>query len=79
MLQLGAQKAIAFMQPDEIETELEDLPNDFYELTIEEVRKLYHDLQQDRLVIESSPLMTAKQRLELEEQVKDKNNLFIDK
>ncbi|KAM3966275.1 tether containing UBX domain for GLUT4 isoform 1-T2 [Aphomia sociella] len=61
---LGTQKAIAFMQPDEMEAELEDLPNDFYDLTIEEVRKLYHDLQQQRLQLENTPLLTATKRNE---------------
>ncbi|XP_059054017.1 tether containing UBX domain for GLUT4 [Achroia grisella] len=61
---LGAQKAIAFMLPDVIEDEPEDLPNDFYDLTIEEVRKLYHDLQQHRLELENTPLITANKRQE---------------
>lgn len=61
---IGTQKAIAFMQPDDTEDELEDLPNDFYDLTIEEVRKLYHDLQQHRLELENTPLITANKREE---------------
>lgn len=65
---LGAQKAIAYMQPDEIEAELEDLPDDFYDLTVEEVRKLFRDLQQHRVVLENTPLTTTQQRAELEKQ-----------
>ncbi|KAJ0178277.1 hypothetical protein K1T71_006100 [Dendrolimus kikuchii] len=62
---LGAQKAIAFMQPEAFEDEMEDLPDDFYELTIEEVRKLYNDLQQQRLSLENTPLITASKRDEI--------------
>ncbi|XP_063828194.1 tether containing UBX domain for GLUT4 [Ostrinia nubilalis] len=65
---LGTQKAIAFMQPEEALEELDDLPDDFYELTIEEVRKLYHDLQQNRLELENTPLVTASKKQALEQQ-----------
>lgn len=57
------------MQPDNIQDELNDLPDDFYELTIEEVRKLYHDLQQNRIELENTPLITAGQRELTEKQV----------
>lgn len=59
---LGNHKAIAFMQPDSIEEELEDLPDDFYELSVEEVRKLYHSLQQNRIILENTPLLSSAQR-----------------
>lgn len=59
---VGTQKAIVFMQPDTQEDEIEDLPDEFYELTIEEVRKLYNDLQQHRLQLENTPLITSVQR-----------------
>ncbi|KAL0822516.1 hypothetical protein ABMA28_004567 [Loxostege sticticalis] len=65
---LGTQKAIAFMQPDHVQEELDDLPDDFYELTIEEVRKLYHDLQQNRLELENTPLLTASKKQSVEQQ-----------
>ncbi|XP_049874062.1 tether containing UBX domain for GLUT4 isoform X2 [Pectinophora gossypiella] len=63
---LGAQKAIAFMQPDSAEDELSDLPDDFYELTIEEVRKLYKDLQEQRLALENEPLITSAQKQDIQ-------------
>lgn len=66
---MGTQKAIAFMQPDHVQEELDDLPDDFYELTIEEVRKLYHDLQQNRLELENTPLLTASKKQSVEQQV----------
>ncbi|XP_050664406.1 tether containing UBX domain for GLUT4 [Leptidea sinapis] len=62
---VGSQKAIAFMQPDEAQDELSDLPDDFYELSIEEVRKIYHELQQKRMEMENTPLMTTSKRAEL--------------
>ncbi|XP_014368869.2 tether containing UBX domain for GLUT4 [Papilio machaon] len=65
---LGAQKAIAFLPPDGMEDELQDLPDDFYDLTIEEVRKIYHDLQQQRLQLENMPLLTSTQKGEMERQ-----------
>ncbi|XP_053606325.1 tether containing UBX domain for GLUT4 [Plodia interpunctella] len=66
---LGAQKAIAFMQPDETEDELDDLPDDFYELTVEEVRKLYHELQKNRMELENTPLLTCNKREESAKQI----------
>ena len=68
ILQLGAQKAIAFM-PGDTEDELNDLPDDFYELTVEEVRKLYSELQQRRLELENNPLLTSSQRDVFDKQV----------
>ncbi|CAH0694121.1 unnamed protein product [Spodoptera exigua] len=65
---LGAQKAIAFMQPDSIEEEIEDLPDDFYELTVDEVRRLYHDLQQHRISLENTPLVSSTKQKEIDEQ-----------
>ncbi|KAG6462699.1 tether containing UBX domain for GLUT4 isoform X2 [Manduca sexta] len=65
---LGTQRAIAFMPPDGGEDELEDLPDDFYDLTIEEVRRLYNDLQQHRLQLENTPLITTTKREELTKQ-----------
>ncbi|XP_068618408.1 tether containing UBX domain for GLUT4 [Battus philenor] len=65
---LGAQKAIAFMQPDEMEDESHDLPDDFYDLTIEEVRKIYHDLREQRIKLENTPLMTSSQKANIEKQ-----------
>lgn len=59
------------MQPDFVEEDIDDLPDDFYELTIEEVRRLYHDLQQHRISLENTPLLTSTKQKELEEQVKD--------
>lgn len=66
---MGAQRAIVFMQPDTREDEIEDLPDEFYELTIEEVRKLYNDLQQHRLQLENTPLITSVQREVIDKQV----------
>lgn len=66
--QLGAQKAIAFM-PTDSHSELTDLPDDFYELTIEEVRNLYKDLEQHRAELENTPLVTSAQREEVDRQV----------
>lgn len=57
------------MQPNEAQEELEDLPDEFYELSIEEVRKLYYDLQQQRVCLENSPLLTSTKKEELEKQV----------
>ncbi|XP_028031112.1 tether containing UBX domain for GLUT4 [Bombyx mandarina] len=68
---LGTQKAIVFTQPEIIENDLEDLPDDFYELTIEEVRKLYKDLQQQRLKLENTPLMTSTKREEVEKETSE--------
>ncbi|KAJ2944380.1 hypothetical protein O0L34_g18382 [Tuta absoluta] len=62
---LGAQKAIAFKQPEEKQDETMDLSDDFYDLTVEEVRKLYRDLQQQRMEMENSPLLTAEKRDEV--------------
>ncbi|CAK1586163.1 unnamed protein product [Parnassius mnemosyne] len=74
---LGAQKAIAFMQPDEMEDELQDLPDDFYDLTIEEVRKMYHELQQRRIELENTPLMISTQRSDIEKQIAEqKQNTY---
>ncbi|XP_021181445.3 tether containing UBX domain for GLUT4 [Helicoverpa armigera] len=74
---LGAQKAIAFTQPDFMEEEIDDLPDDFYELSIEEVRKLYHDLQQNRITLENTPLLTSSKQKEFEEQASiQKLNLY---
>lgn len=55
--------------PTESHSELADLPDDFYELTIEEVRNLYKDLQQHRSELENTPLTTAAQREEINKQV----------
>lgn len=65
---LGAQKAIAFMQPETFEHEMEDLPDEFYDLTVEEVRKLYSDLEQHRISLENMPLLTASKRDDIEKQ-----------
>ncbi|KAJ8713500.1 hypothetical protein PYW07_013870 [Mythimna separata] len=74
---LGAQKAIAFTQPDVVEDEIEDLPDDFYELSIEEVRRLYHDLQQHRISLENTPLLTSTKQKESQEQATlQKLNLY---
>lgn len=64
---IGSKKAVAFMQPNENEDELSDLPDDFYELTIEEVRKMYHELQQRRIDLENTPMLTSTKREELEQ------------
>ncbi|XP_046968534.1 tether containing UBX domain for GLUT4 [Vanessa cardui] len=65
---IGSQKAIAFMPPDGNEEELSDLPDDFYELTIEEVRKIYHELQQRRIELENTPMLTSTKREEFAQQ-----------
>ncbi|XP_013190543.2 tether containing UBX domain for GLUT4 [Amyelois transitella] len=65
---LGAQKAIAFVQPDVTEEEFGDLPDDFYDLTIEEVRKLYHELQKNRMELENTPLIPASKKEEMDKQ-----------
>lgn len=67
--QVGSQKAIAFMQPDIEEDEISDLPDDFYELSIEEVRKMYHELQQRRIELENTPMLTTTKRDEIAQQV----------
>lgn len=55
------------MQPEEGQDEVEDLPDEFYELSLEEVRRLYHDLQQQRVLLENTPLMSStKKELELQ-------------
>lgn len=69
VLQLGSHKAVAYMQPDSMDDEIDDLPDDFYELSIEEVRRLYHDLQQHRIELESTPLLSSSKREEIEKQV----------
>lgn len=63
------------MQPNENEDEFADLPDDFYDLTIDEVRKMYHELQQRRIDLENTPMLTSTKREELE-QVKYKNFKF---
>ncbi|XP_034831520.1 tether containing UBX domain for GLUT4 [Maniola hyperantus] len=65
---VGSQKAIAFTQPDVAEDELSDLPDDFYELSLEEVRKMYHELQKQRMELENTPMLTSAKREELERQ-----------
>lgn len=57
------------MQPENGEDEIEDLPDDFYDLSVEEVRKLYNTLHQQRLALEDNPLLTANKREEIEKQV----------
>lgn len=57
------------MQPESSMEELDDLPDDFYDLSIDEVRKLYKDLHQHRLELENTPLTVSSKREELEEQV----------
>lgn len=64
------------MQPDSIEEEIEDLPDDFYELTVDEVRRLYHDLQQHRISLENTPLVSSTKQKELEDQVNIKILFF---
>lgn len=56
--------------PTESHSEMTDLPDDFYELSIEEVRSLYKDLQQHRSELENTPFMTAAQREEIDKQVR---------
>ncbi|XP_072947378.1 tether containing UBX domain for GLUT4 [Epargyreus clarus] len=74
---LGTHKAIVFMQPDIVEEDVCDLPDDFYELTIEEVRKIYHELQQKRIELENTPLITADKREELQLQTsQQKMNMY---
>lgn len=58
------------MQPDGNEEELSDLPDDFYELTIEEVRKIYHELQKRRIELENTPMLTSTKREEFAQQVR---------
>lgn len=58
------------MQPEISMEELDDLPDDFYELSIDEVRKLYKDLEQHRLELENTPLTISSKKEELEAQVK---------
>lgn len=74
--QLGSQKAIAFKQPDKPEETLEDLPDDFYELSIEEVRRLYRDLQVKRSELENTPLLTTEKREAQNKDVSTTNSLF---
>ncbi|XP_047993433.1 tether containing UBX domain for GLUT4 [Leguminivora glycinivorella] len=64
---LGSQKAIIFT-PKEEQEELDDLPDDFYELSVEEVRRLFRDLQQNRLQLENTPLLTSTKKEEMEKQ-----------
>lgn len=64
---LGSQKAIIFT-PKEEQEELDDLPDDFYELTVEEVRRLFRDLQQNRLQLENTPLLTSTKKEEMAKQ-----------
>ncbi|XP_026730511.1 tether containing UBX domain for GLUT4 isoform X2 [Trichoplusia ni] len=74
---LGTHKAVAYMQPDSMDDEIDDLPDDFYELSIEEVRRLYHDLQQHRIELESTPLLSSSKREEIEKQAsKEKLNTY---
>ncbi|KAI5645389.1 TUG ubiquitin-like domain-containing protein [Phthorimaea operculella] len=68
---LGAQKAIAFKQPEEKQDETMDLSDDFYDLTVDEVRRLYRDLQQQRMEVENSPLLTAEKRDEISKQTSE--------
>lgn len=58
------------MKPELLQDELSDLPDDFYELSIEEVRKIYTDLQQKRMEFEEIPLVTSAKREQLEKEVK---------
>lgn len=41
--QIGASKAIIFKQPDSI-GEREEIPEEFFQITLEDVRSMYHDL-----------------------------------
>ncbi|XP_041987500.1 tether containing UBX domain for GLUT4 [Aricia agestis] len=65
---VGPQKAIAFMQPDQNEDELADLPDDFYDLSIDEVKKIYHELQKNRIELENIPLLISSKRNEIQSQ-----------
>lgn len=55
--------------PTDSHCELADLPDGFYELTVEEVRRLYRDLQQHRSELENTPLLTSAQQQEINRQV----------
>ncbi|VVC86743.1 unnamed protein product, partial [Leptidea sinapis] len=65
MVEAERKRVEANVTVDEAQDELSDLPDDFYELSIEEVRKIYHELQQKRMEMENTPLMTTSKRAEL--------------
>lgn len=52
----------------------EDLPDEFFELTIQDARKLFHDLKKKREDLENRPLETEAQR-KLEESKKILRNM----
>lgn len=52
----------------------EDLPDDFFELTIDDAKKLLRDIKRRRLELESRPLLTSNLR-QLEESKKQLRNL----
>lgn len=59
---LGERNAIAFSLEMAHAVPVEDLPDDFFELTLEDARALYRDLKRKRAEMEEAPLVTNAQR-----------------
>lgn len=68
---IGDHKAIAFIPQDQPEQSIEDLPDDFYTLTVDEVRRLYNDLQAARTALENAPLLTSSKKDDNVKQIKE--------
>ncbi|XP_022917520.1 tether containing UBX domain for GLUT4 [Onthophagus taurus] len=56
---LGDRNAMLFSLETAQNVRTEDLPDDFFELTIEDAKKLFRDIKKRRMELENSPLMTS--------------------
>lgn len=71
---MGKRNALAFSQETARAVPSQDLPEDFFQLTISDAKKLLRDIKKRRMQIEAQPLLTAKLR-SLEESKKQINFL----
>lgn len=58
LFQLGDRHALAFSQENVSSTPHEELPDEFFELTIQDARKIFNDLKKKREDLENIPLQT---------------------
>lgn len=56
---IGDRNAVAFIHNGHQTDDLNDLPEDFYDLSVDEVKKIYKELQKQRSEYENTPLLTA--------------------
>lgn len=70
VLQVGERNALVFSQEMSNHLPFNDLPDDFYDLSVSELKKLYLELGKKRQELENVPLRTAALRnVEITEKV----------